>query len=120
MNTQDLKPARAAAAPTAPRQVARRGAGQGREAEGARRLDRDGDDPVLEGVRGVAGVVLDVQPARHAELAGEVVGLDELGEAGVEVRLVRDVGGDGQQRRVPPDVRRTGLDAAPQRLRVTG
>ena len=70
-------------------QVAGGGAGEGGEAEGAGGLDGDGDDAVLEGVRRVAGVVLDVQAAGDAQLAGEVVGLDELGEAGVDVGLGR-------------------------------
>ena len=105
MNTQERKPARAAAAPTAPARLPVEEQERVVKPKARAASTAIGDDPVLEGVRRVAGVVLDVQPAGDAQLAGEVVGLDELGEAGVEVGLVGHVGGDGQQRRVAPDVR---------------
>ena len=47
---------------------------------------------------------------------GEVVGADQLGAAGVDVRGVGDVGGHRQQRRVAPDVVRAGLDLRAQGL----
>ena len=103
MNTQACSPARAAAAPTAPARLPVEEQDRVCEAEVAGGLEGDGDDPVLEGVGGVAGVVLDVQRAQ-AELAGQVVGRDEPGPARVQVRLGRDVGRDRQQRSVAPDV----------------
>lgn len=118
MKTQDLKPARRAAAPTACGEVAGGGAGERGEAEGAGGLDGDRHDAVLEGVRRVAGVVLHIQAAGDAQLGGEPVGLDELGETGVQVGLVGHVRGDRQQRGVAPDVVRTGLDLLPQALGV--
>jgi hypothetical protein len=70
---------------------------------------RDGDDAVLERVGGVAGIVLDPEPA-HAQLLGQVVGPDQFGVARIHVRGLRDVGRHRQQVGVPPDVGRTGLD----------
>ncbi len=118
MNTQERKPARAAAAPTAPARLPVEEQDRVVKPKARAASTAMADDAVLEGVRRVAGVVLDVQTAGDAQLAGEVVGLDQLGEAGVQVRLVRDVGGDGQQRRVAPDVVGAGLDPLPQALRV--
>src|SRR5690606_36310920 len=102
------------------RQVAGGGAGQGGETEGAGGLQGLGDDAVLEGVGRVAGVVLDEQPAGDAEFTGQVVRLDQRGPARVEVRLAGHVGGDGQQRRVAPDVRGARLDAPAQFLGPVG
>ena len=113
-----MKPARRGRGADRAGEVAGGGAGQGGEAEGAGGLDGDRHDAVLEGVRRVAGVVLDVQTAGDAQLGGEPVGLDELGEAGVEVGLVGHVGGDRQQRGVAPDVVRAGLDPLAQALGV--
>ncbi|GAA3363311.1 hypothetical protein GCM10017744_057540 [Streptomyces antimycoticus] len=69
---------------------------------------------------GVAGVVLDVQLTGDAELTGEVVRLDQLGETRVQAGQVRHVRGDGQQRGIAPDAVRTGLDPPAQLLRVAG
>ena len=90
-------------------EVARRGAAQHGEAQLAGGGEGDGDDAVLEGVRRVAGVVLDPQGA-HAQLGGEPVGLDQPRHArlGVGVRL--HVRRHGQQVAVAPDRLRAGLD----------
>ena len=95
------------------REVAGRRAGEHREAEFAGGGQRDGDDPVLEGVRRVARIVLHPQ-GFHPELAGQVVGADELGAAGVHVRGVGDAGRHRQQRRVAPDGLGAGLDPPAQ------
>ncbi len=97
-------------------QVAGRGAGQRGVAEHPGRLDGAGHHAVLEGVGRVPGVVLDVQLPGEAELAAQVVRLHQRGPTRVEVRLGRHVGRDGQQRRVAPDRRRTGLDPLAQLL----
>ncbi len=64
-------------------QVAGRGAGDDLVAELAGALERDGDDAVLERVRRVGGVVLDVHLA-DPEPLGEPVGLEQRREAGRE------------------------------------
>ncbi len=90
-------------------EVAGRGTGEDLAAELAGGRQRDRDDPVLEGVRRVAGVVLDPE-VLDAELATEVVGLDQPGEAGLHVGARGDVGGHRQQLLVAPDVLGAGLD----------
>ena len=78
-------------------------------AELAGRAQGAGDDAVLEGVGGVGRVVLDPEPLQ-ADLAGEVVGAEQPGEAGLGVGALGDVGGHRQERLVAPDVRRAGRD----------
>ena len=65
-------------------EVAGRRAGRDLEAELERLAQRDRDDPVLERVGRVAGVVLDPDLA-EAELGGEAVGPHERREPGAEV-----------------------------------
>src|SRR6185503_21154834 len=60
-------------------------------------------------------VVLDPE-LPDAELAGQVVGPDEPGEAGLHVGARGDVGGHRQQGLVAPDVLRSGLDLGPGHL----
>lgn len=97
-------------------QVARGGAAQHREAELTGGGERDGDDAVLERVRRVARVVLDPDLA-DPERAGQVVGLDQPGQAGLGVRVLLDGRGDRQQVLVAPDRLRTGLDGGAGDLR---
>ena len=90
-------------------QVAGRGAGEHLAAELAGGAQRAGHDPVLEGVGRVGAVVLDPQ-VREAELAGQVVGLEQARVTGLHVGAGLDVVRHRQQRLVAPDVGRAGLD----------
>ena len=90
-------------------QVAGGRAGQHLQTELAGGGQRDGDDPVLERVGGVAGVVLHPQ-LLQAEVVGQVAGVDQPGVAGIGGTEGGDVGRHRQQRRVPPDRLRTGFD----------
>ena len=81
-------------------QVARRGAGGHLEAELAGLGERHRDHPVLEGARGVGGVVLDPQLAQP-ELGGQPVRPHQRGEAGAQVHRRGVV--DREQVPVAPD-----------------
>ena len=89
-------------------EVAGRGAGDGLEAELLRLGDGDGDDPVLEGVGRVGGVVLDPELGVEPEPLGEPVGAQQRRQA----RLERVAGApvEGQEVGVAPDPLRAGLD----------
>ena len=113
-------PARAAAAPTAPARLPveeqeRVVKPKARAASTAMATTRS-----LKECVGLPESSLTYRPPVTPSSRGEVVGLDELGQAGVQVRLVGHVGGDGQQRGVAPDVGGPGLDLLPQRLGVAG
>src|SRR6478672_4072563 len=90
-------------------EVAGRRAGEHLAVELAGRAERAGHDAVLEGVGGVGRVVLHPQVV-DAQLAAEVVRLEQPREAGLHVGALLDVGGDREQRLVAPDVARPGLD----------
>jgi hypothetical protein len=90
-------------------EVAGRGAGDGRVAEGAGRRQGDRHDPVLERVGRVRAVVLDPQLA-HAERGGEVLGLAQRRHAGAQADPGGEVLAGRQQPGVAPDVLRAGLD----------
>ena len=77
------------------------------ETELERLAQRDRDDAVLEGVRGIARVVLDPHLA-EPELGREPVGAHQRREAGAEVD--RRVARDRQQVGVAPQARRPGRD----------
>ena len=105
MKTTVLIPARAPAAATALARLPVDGAGEDLGVELAGGAQGAGDDAVLERVGGVGRVVLDPQVV-DAELAAEVVGLEQPGEAGLHVGALLDVVGHRQQRLVAPDVGR--------------
>ncbi|OLL73183.1 ComEC/Rec2-related protein [Pseudonocardia sp. Ae168_Ps1] len=90
-------------------QVAGRGAAEHREAELAGGGERHRDHAVLEGVRGVPGVVLHPELA-HPERPGQVVGLDELRQPGLGVAVLLDGRRDREEVLVAPDRLRAGLD----------
>jgi DNA internalization-related competence protein ComEC/Rec2/DNA polymerase III delta subunit len=90
-------------------EVAGGGAAQDGEAEFAGRSERDGDDAVLERVRRIAGVVLHPEVAQ-AQGRAEPIGLDQSGEAGLDVRVALHVRGHREQLPVAPDRLRAGLD----------
>ena len=94
-------------------QVAGGGAGEDLHAELAGGAEGTCDHPVLEGVGRVARVVLHPELAQ-AQLAGQVLGVDEPGVAGLGVREAGHVHRDGQQWLVAPDVLGTGLDLFPR------
>ena len=89
-------------------EVAGRGAGDGVEAELLRLGDGDGDDPVLEGVGRVGGVVLDPELGVEPEALGEPVGAQQRRQPGLE-RIAR-AAGEGQEVGVAPDPLRARLD----------
>ena len=89
-------------------EVAGRGAGDGLEAQLARLRDGDGDDPVLEGVGRVGGVVLDPQLGVEAETLGQPVGPDQRRQPRLE--RVAGPADEGQEVGVAPDPLRPGLD----------
>ena len=78
MKTTVRMPARAPAAATAFARLPVEGQAKTFAPSSRAARQRHRDDPVLEGVRGVAGVVLDPQAA-DAELAAEVVGVHAAG-----------------------------------------
>ena len=90
-------------------EVAGGGAADRGEPELLRRRQRDGDDAVLERVRGVAAVVLDPQRL-HAERRARLSALTSLVMPGAEVLAGGDVGRYRQQRGVAPHRLRAGLD----------
>ena len=90
-------------------EVPGRGARERPEPELLRLRARDRDDAVLEGVRRVRGVQLEIELAQ-AERLGEPGCLDERGQAGREPRL--DGRLDRQERAVAPERRRAGGDAS--------
>ena len=98
------------------RQVPGGRAAQHREAELAGRGEGHRDDPVLERVGGVAGVVLHPQ-LPDAERPGQVVRLDQPGEAGLGVAVLLHGARHRQQVLVAPDRLRSGLDRRPGHLR---
>ena len=89
-------------------EVAGRGAGDGLEAELVRLGDGDRDDPVLEGVGRVGGVVLDPELGLDPEPLGQAVGAQQRRQA----RLQRVAGAplEGEEVGVAPDPLRAGLD----------
>src|SRR4051794_17566927 len=92
-------------------QVAGRGACDDVVAELARLRERDADDTVLERMRRVGGVVLDVHLPDSQSL-GQALGAHERREA----RLERDARAalEGQEVGIAPDRVGTGLDLAPE------
>src|SRR5205807_4826241 len=92
-------------------------AGGGLEPEFERFRETNRHHPVLEGVGGVEGVVLDPQLA-EAEGAGEALGPHQRGEAGAEVDGAAPVG--RQQVGVAPDARRALGDLLPGHRRPDG
>ncbi len=92
------------------REVARRGAGEGRRAVLERFRAGDGDDPVLERVRRVGGVELEVERP-EAERLGQARGGDERRQAGREP-LLRGRR-HRQERRVAPERGRPVRDRLP-------
>ena len=109
MNTTVRMPGAGARGGDGVGEVAGAGAGEHLGVELAGGAQRAGDDPVLEGVGRVGRVVLDPQGV-DAELAAEVVRLEQPGEAGLGVGALLDVVRHRQQRLVAPDVARAGLD----------
>ena len=91
MKTTVLMPARAPAAATALARLPVLGQAKTLASQLAGGAQRAGDDPVLEGVGGVGRVVLDPEVG-DAELAAEVVRLEQPGEAGLGVGALLDVG----------------------------
>ena len=89
-------------------EVSGRGAGDRVEAQLLRLRDGDRDDPVLERVRRVGGVVLDPQLGVEPELLGEPVGPDQRRQAGLQ-RVTRTAD-ERQEVGVAPDPLRPGLD----------
>ena len=89
------------------REVPGRGAGDRVEAELLRLCDGDGDDPVLERVGRVRGVVLYPELA-EAEALGQAVGAHQRRQPRLE-RVAR-AAGERQEVGVAPDPGRAGLD----------
>ncbi len=89
-------------------EVAGRGAGDGVEAELQRLRDGDRDDPVLERVGRVGGVVLDPDLRLGPEPLGQPVGLQQRRQAGLQ-RVAR-AAREREEVGVAPDPPRTGLD----------
>ena len=89
-------------------EVAGRGAGDGVEAQLLRLGDGDGDDPVLEGVGRVGGVVLDPDLGVEPEALGEPVGAQQRRQAGLQ--RVAGATLEGEEVGVAPDSLRAGLD----------
>ena len=89
-------------------EIAGGSAGDDLEAELLRPRERDGNDAILEGERGIIeGVVLDVK-FLHAERLGQPVGFDQRGESGVEAD--GGVAVDGEQFPVAPHAVRARFD----------
>ncbi|BBG03488.1 hypothetical protein PSA01_19370 [Pseudonocardia saturnea] len=98
------------------RQVPGGRAAQHREAELTGGGESDRDDPVLERVGGVAGVVLHPELA-DAERPRQVVRLDQPGEAGLGVAVLLHGARHREQVAVAPDRLRAGFDRGPGHLR---
>jgi len=96
-------------------EIAGRGAGDRLEAELPGPGERHRDDPVLERVRRIGGVVLDPD-LPQTELVGEAIGAQQRGPP----RGQRPARGRGYGQKVPvaPDRVRSGLDPAAQLIRI--
>ena len=90
-------------------EVAGGGAGEHLQPQLAGGGEGDCDDPVLEGMGRVPGVVLDPE-LLQTEIVGEVAGVDQPGETGIGGTEGGDVGWDRQQRGISPDAPRARLD----------
>src|SRR5262249_36048198 len=98
------------------REIARARTGERVEAELLCTRQRDGDHAVLERVRGVGGLVLDVELVEPEPLR-EAIGLDQRRPAGG--RRGGGRAGERQEVRVAPHRVRPRLDLALERRRVT-
>ena len=90
-------------------EVTGRGAGDGVEAELPSLGGGDADDPVLEGVGGVAAVILDIEVV-EAQLPAQVVGFQQRCESGAQID---DVAVDREKVLVAPHGKWPGLHALP-------